>query len=283
MDESRDPRAGAHSALAPYLHFGQVSPVRIALAIGVARAPREAKEAFLEELVVRRELAANLALFNDRCDRYDGLPSWALTTLAAHARDPRPHRYGPADLEAARTHDPYWNAAMRAMRRDGFLHNHLRMYWGKKILEWSATPAEGFRTALALNNRWFLDGRDPNSLAGVAWVFGTHDRAWSERPIFGKIRYMNDAGLRREIRRRRVGRLGAAALGLTRTGGPPAPHGRRRKSSSTRAVQSGFSAVGMCPHSGMVHSSPRARPRIHASAHRIGSSRSFSPQTTSVG
>ena len=172
---------------------GSPSPSR------AARAPRAAKEAFLEQLVVRRELAANLALFNDRCDRYDGVPGWALATLAAHARDPRPHRYGPADLEAARTHDPYWNAAMRAMRRDGFLHNHLRMYWGKKILEWSATPEEGFRTALALNNRWFLDGRDPNSLAGVAWVFGTHDRAWAERPIFGKIRYMNDAGLRRKF------------------------------------------------------------------------------------
>ncbi len=198
-DGNRDPDTGAHSGLSPYLHFGQISPVRVALAVRAARAPRAAKEAFLEELIVRRELAANLAAFNDRCGRYDGVPPWARATLAAHARDARPHRYGIADLEAARTHDPYWNAAMRAMRLTGFLHNHLRMYWGKKILEWSATPEEGFRAALALNNRWFLDGRDPNSLAGVAWVFGTHDRAWSERPIFGKVRYMNDAGLRRKF------------------------------------------------------------------------------------
>jgi deoxyribodipyrimidine photo-lyase len=198
-EENHDPTADAHSGLAPYLHFGQVSPVRVALAARDAGAPGGATEAFLEQLIVRRELAANLALFNDRCDRFEGVPDWARATLAAHARDPRPHRYGRADLEAARTHDPYWNAAMRAMRLTGFLHNHLRMYWGKKILEWSATPEEGFRTALALNNRWFLDGRDANSLAGVAWVFGTHDRAWPERPIFGKIRFMNDAGLRRKF------------------------------------------------------------------------------------
>jgi len=153
----------------------------------------------MEKLSGRRELAAHLALFNPRCDRFDGLPAWARATLAAHARDPRPHRYAIADLEAARTHDPYWNAAMRAMRLTGYLHNHLRMYWGKKILEWSATPEEGFRAALAINNRWFLDGRDPNSLAGVAWVFGTHDRAWPERPIFGKVRFMNEAGLRRKF------------------------------------------------------------------------------------
>jgi deoxyribodipyrimidine photo-lyase len=198
-EANRDPNAGAHSGLAPYLHFGQVSPVRIALAVRAARAPRAAKEAFLEQLVVRRELACNLAAYNDASGGYAGVPAWARATLAAHARDPRPHRYSIADLEAAGTHDPYWNAAMRAMRLTGFLHNHLRMYWGKKILEWSATPEEGFRTALTLNNRWFLDGRDPNSLAGVAWVFGTHDRPWPERPIFGKVRYLNDAGLRRKF------------------------------------------------------------------------------------
>jgi deoxyribodipyrimidine photo-lyase len=198
-EENRDPTADAYSGLAPYLHFGQVSPVRVALAARDARAPGASTEAFLEQLIVRRELAANLALYNDRCDRFEGIPAWARATLAAHARDPRPHRYDRAALEAARTHDPYWNAAMRSMRLTGFLHNHLRMYWGKKILEWSATPEEGFDTALALNNRWFLDGRDANSLAGVAWVFGTHDRAWPERPIFGKIRFMNDAGLRRKF------------------------------------------------------------------------------------
>ena len=251
-DENRDPNAEAHSGLAPYLHFGQVSPVRVALAVRAARAPRAAKEAFLEELVVRRELAGNLALFNDRCGSYDGVPDWARATLAAHARDARPHRYAIADLEAARTHDPYWNAAMRAMRLTGFLHNHLRMYWGKKILEWSATPEEGFRAALALNNRWFLDGRDPNSLAGVAWVFGTHDRAWPERPIFGKIRYMNDAGLRRKFD------ADGWAAGVPALDSVASAQGRCRNSSSARPSRraSRRSACARTPGSGTTRPGP---------------------------
>jgi deoxyribodipyrimidine photo-lyase len=126
------------------------------------------------------------------------LPSWARKTLAEHARDRRRPAYDREVLEAADTHDPYWNAAMTEMRDTGFMHNYMRMYWGKKILEWSPTPEAGFKTALAINNKYFLDGRDPNSFAGVGWVFGLHDRAWFEREIFGKIRYMAASGLERK-------------------------------------------------------------------------------------
>ncbi|HEX9157388.1 MAG TPA: deoxyribodipyrimidine photolyase, partial [Syntrophales bacterium] len=112
---------------------------------------------------------------------------------------PRPGAYTAERIENAETGDPYWNAAMAEMRCTGFMHTHMRMYWGKKILEWSRTPAEAFRTAITLNNRYELDGRDPNGFAGVAWCFGKHDRAWSERMVFGKIRYMNDAGLKRKF------------------------------------------------------------------------------------
>jgi deoxyribodipyrimidine photo-lyase len=126
------------------------------------------------------------------------LPEWARKTLSEHAKDPREHSYTRRQLENAGTHDEYWNAAMLEMKFTGFMHNYMRMYWGKKILEWSDTPENAFRTALALNNKYFLDGRDANSYAGVAWVFGMHDRAWSERPIFGKIRYMAASGLERK-------------------------------------------------------------------------------------
>jgi deoxyribodipyrimidine photo-lyase len=188
------------SLLSSYLHFGQISPLEIALA--ARRAPRtraEDRGALLEELVVRRELSANFVHFTRRYDTYGGLPKWARASLAAHRTDARPVVYRRTTLEQARTHDPYWNAAMREMRHTGFMHNYMRMYWGKKILEWSRTPEAAFKTALYLNNRYFLDGRDPNSFAGVGWCFGLHDRPWTERPIFGMVRYMNDKGLRRKF------------------------------------------------------------------------------------
>jgi deoxyribodipyrimidine photo-lyase len=186
------------SRLSPYLHFGQISPLEIALV--VADSPHVAdREAFLEELIVRRELSANFVFYNPAYDRYEGLPEWSRRTLDSHRADPRPYLYSREELERAQTHDPYWNAAMREMILTGKMHNYMRMYWGKKILEWSATPEEAFRTALALNNRWFLDGRDPNSFAGVAWCFGKHDRPWTERPVFGTVRYMNAAGLKRKF------------------------------------------------------------------------------------
>jgi deoxyribodipyrimidine photo-lyase len=155
--------------------------------------------AFLEQLVVRRELAVNFTWYNPLHDSYDGLPAWALRSLGEHDSDPRPYRYGFGDLLAARTHDPYWNAAQRELVHRGTMHGYMRMYWGKKILEWSSAPRMAFDTALLLNDTYQVDGRDPNGYAGVAWCFGKHDRPWVERPVFGNIRYMNDNGLRRKF------------------------------------------------------------------------------------
>ncbi len=200
-DELRnDPGLDYSSHLSPYLHFGQISPLAVALRVSGDRSiPAAARESFLEELIVRRELSMNFVFYNDRYDEYECLPDWARKTLAEHAKDRREFLYGPEQWERAGTHDPYWNAAQREMMITGKMHNYMRMYWGKKILEWSRTPAEAFRTALTLNNRYELDGRDPNGFAGVAWCFGKHDRAWFERKVFGKIRYMNDAGLKRKF------------------------------------------------------------------------------------
>ena len=195
-----DPVSPRCSMLAPYLHFGQISPVEVARKVIAAKAPSKAdKEAFLEELTVRRELAINHVYFRKNYDRYETLPDWAKKSLSEHEKDKRPHRYARTSFERSKTHDEYWNAAMTEMRVTGYLHNHMRMYWGKKILEWSNTPRAAFETALYLNNKYFLDGRDPNSYANVAWIFGLHDRPWQERKVFGKVRYMNAKGLERKF------------------------------------------------------------------------------------
>ncbi len=141
----------------------------------------------------------NFVYFNERYDDYAALPDWARRTLRERAHDRREYLYRAEDLENARTHDPYWNAAQNEMRITGKMHNYMRMYWGKKILEWMRTPEEAFATALRLNNRWELDGRGAEGFAGVAWCFGKHDRPWKRRPIVGMIRYMNAAGLRRKF------------------------------------------------------------------------------------
>ncbi len=195
--ERNDPVKGATSGLSPYLHFGQISPLEIALAAGASGSPSTG--AFLEELIVRRELSMDFVLFNPRYDSIDALPSWARKTLEEHSRDPREYMYTPKEFEQAETHDPAWNAAQAEMVRTGKMHGYMRMYWGKKILEWSETPAEAYRTALHLNNRYELDGRDPNGYAGVAWCFGKHDRPWGERKVFGKVRYMGAPGLARKF------------------------------------------------------------------------------------
>ncbi len=186
------------SMLSPFLHFGQISPVEIALAAQGAAAPPGDRDSYLEELIVRRELAANFVDNTPDYDRYECLPSWAQRTLALHARDPRPVTYGYEALVGARTHDPYWNAAMRELLVTGYMQNHMRMYWGKKVLEWSATPQQGYAQLLRINNTYFLDGRDASSFANVGWVFGLHDRPWPERAVFGNVRYMNAAGLKRK-------------------------------------------------------------------------------------
>jgi deoxyribodipyrimidine photo-lyase len=158
-----------------------------------------ARDAFLEELLVRRGLAYNYVWFNPDYDRYEALPDWARKTLKEHSGDERRHTYTMDELVSAKTHDPYWNIAMREMLVTGFMHNYMRMYWGKKILEWTDAPSEAFVRVLSLNNRLFLDGRDPNSYANVGWVFGLHDRPWTERDVFGKVRYMNANGLKRKF------------------------------------------------------------------------------------
>jgi deoxyribodipyrimidine photo-lyase len=196
---SNQPQTDDISYMSPYLHFGQISPVYLALEIEKAtEIAAENRDAYLEELIIRRELAINFVHYTPDYDRFHCLPGWARQTLAEHAADRRAYRYDRPALERAATHDPYWNAAMLEMQTTGFMHNYMRMYWGKKILEWTPAPEQAFQTALALNNRYFLDGRDPNSYAGVGWVFGLHDRAWFEREIFGKVRYMAATGLERK-------------------------------------------------------------------------------------
>lgn len=196
-DQRNDPNADCLSGLSPYLHFGQISPLAVALEVDASRSP--GARAFLEELVVRRELSMNFVFYNPHYDSFEGLPLWAQRTLLDHRGDRREYVYGGSELEVARTHDPYWNAAQNEMRVTGKMHGYMRMYWGKKILEWSRTPWEAYETALRLNNRYELDGRDPNGYAGVAWCFGKHDRPWQKRPVFGMVRYMNDKGLRRKF------------------------------------------------------------------------------------
>lgn len=200
-EENRsDPSKQQSSGLSPYLHFGQISPVEIVRKVRAAKSVSQAdKDAFIEELVVRRELAANFVQFTPDYDKFDCLPDWAKDTLDEHKSDERPARYTRSQLEAGKTGDRFWNAAMAEMRETGSMHNYMRMYWGKKILEWCNTPKYAFETALYLNNKYFLDGRDCNSFANVAWIFGLHDRPWQEREVFGKVRYMNAKGLTRKF------------------------------------------------------------------------------------
>jgi deoxyribodipyrimidine photo-lyase len=192
-----DPADPYDSGLSPYLHFGHISPVSIYNEV-VGKAVGDVSD-FIEELIVRRELAINFVYYNPRYDSYSGLPEWAQKSLSKHEVDPREYCYTYRELLSAKTHDPYWNAAQQELVYFGTMHGYMRMYWGKKILEWSPSPQQAFSTALDLNNRFQLDGRDPNGYAGVAWCFGKHDRPWVERPIFGNVRYMNDKGLERKF------------------------------------------------------------------------------------
>lgn len=189
-----DPSLAATSHLSPYLHFGQISPLQIARE--VESQPDAA--AFIEQLLVRRELAHNFVHFTPHYDEFPALPAWCRLTMKKHRSDPRPRLYSREELENAATADLYWNAAMNEMRQTGYMENTMRMYWGKKIIEWSATPQEAYTTILSLNNRYFLDGRDANSYTGVGWCFGLHDRPWPSHPIFGTVRTMTAGGLSRK-------------------------------------------------------------------------------------
>lgn len=189
-----------YSQLSPYLHFGQISVLEIIEKIKEAGAILEAQTAFLEQLIIRRELAINYCYYNQNYDNYDHInPDWAADSLDFHSMDKRERIYDLDLLEEAKTHDPAWNAAQLQMVKTGYMHNYMRMYWGKKIIEWSISPRQAFYHMLYLNNKYELDGRDANAFTGVAWCFGNHDTAWKERDIFGKVRYMNYQGLKRKF------------------------------------------------------------------------------------
>jgi deoxyribodipyrimidine photo-lyase len=219
-DGRHDPDVDRGSGLSPYLHFGHLSAHEVFAAVmtherwtrrrlapaGGGRREgwwgvRGGAEAFLDQLVTWREIGFNAAAHLEGYDRYETLPAWAQATLAAHARDPRPHIYDRDVLERAATHDALWNAAQAELRREGRIHTYLRMLWGKKILEWSRTPQEALATMIHLNNRHALDGRDPNSYSGIFWCLGRYDRPWGpEREIFGTVRYMSSANTARKLR-----------------------------------------------------------------------------------
>ncbi len=199
--ERNEPSAHATSGLSPYLHFGQISSLEVALRAGEhAKRHKLIADAFLEELIVRRELAFNFARYANRCDSLKELPDWAQRTLAQHAADPRPFVYSRDHFVDARTHDALWNAAQKEMLRRGYVHNYCRMYWGKKILEWSPAYEEALETAIYIHDRFSLDGRDPNTYVNILWCFGLHDRPWPERPVFGQVRAMSRAGVERKIK-----------------------------------------------------------------------------------
>jgi len=192
-----NPENGVASNLSPYLHFGQISPIYVALKM--LRTNYLEKHRFLEQLIIRRELAINFVHYNYNYDNFAGLPIWAQKTLMEHANDKRQFTYRVKEFEKGLTHDKYWNAAQKEMVKTGKMNGYMRMYWGKKIIEWTKTPSEAYEYALYLNNKYELDGRDPNGYTGVAWCFGKHDRPWQKRSVFGNIRYMNDRGLERKF------------------------------------------------------------------------------------
>ncbi|MGA1306743.1 MAG: deoxyribodipyrimidine photo-lyase [Candidatus Kapaibacteriota bacterium] len=194
-DKRNDPNAGHVSDMSPWLHFGNISAQTIALEIQKAKSAKESIDGYLEELIVRRELADNYCLYTSDYDNFNGFHAWAQTSLNAHRSDKREYIYSQKQFDQADTHDALWNAAQLEMLNTGKMHGYMRMYWAKKILEWTQTPEEAQAIAIYLNDTYELDGRDPNGYTGIAWsIGGVHDRAWFERPIFGKIRYMNANG-----------------------------------------------------------------------------------------
>lgn len=200
-DDRNTPVEPACSLLSPYLHFGQLSAQRVALKVLAARnVPAEARDGFLEQLIVRRELAENFCLHTPDYDTPEAFPAWAAATLAKHQDDPRPHLASEAELEAGDTPDPLWNAAQRQLLATGHMHGWLRMYWAKQILLWSPDAATALARCLRLNDALSLDGRDVNGYAGMAWsIGGVHDRPWPERPVFGTVRSMTLSGARRKF------------------------------------------------------------------------------------
>jgi deoxyribodipyrimidine photo-lyase len=190
------PELDYQSNLSPYLHFGQISPIEVVLEV-LSKYGRndENVDSFFNELIVWRELARNFCYYNPNYNQYEGIPDWAKETLEEHKNDKREYVYTIEELENAKTHDEYWNSAQLELLKTGKMHNYMRMYWCKKLIEWTDDPKKAFDIACYLNDKYELDGRDPNGYAGISWCFGTHDRPWKERKIFGKIRYMSASGL----------------------------------------------------------------------------------------
>jgi deoxyribodipyrimidine photo-lyase len=193
------PELDGSSRLSSYLHFGFLSPLEVALCVLDSDALQGAKHAFLEELIVRRELSFNFTYHNENYDSLESIPAWAKQTMREHIDDPRETIYSLEELEAGETHDELWNAAQREMTATGEMHNYVRMLWGKNVIGWTKSYEEAFAFLEHLNNKYCLDGRDPNSYAGILWCFGKHDRPWMERPIFGKIRYMTSGSTGRKF------------------------------------------------------------------------------------
>ena len=217
--DANHPDREATSGLSPYLHFGHISAHEIFAGVASREGwhpdrtvppatgsrtgwwgMRPGAEAFLDQLVTWRELGYNRCYLRHDHGRYESLPAWAVQTLEQHAPDPRPHVYTQEQFETAGTHDPLWNAAQGQLLREGRIHNYLRMLWGKKILHWSESPRAALEIMLELNDRYALDGRDPNSISGIFWVLGRYDRPWGpERPVFGKVRYMTSRNTARKV------------------------------------------------------------------------------------
>ena len=219
-EKRNQPQVEATSGLSPYLHFGHISVHQVFHELREAedwffdRLSEKAAggkagwwgmgapaEAFLDELITWRELGFNMCWQREDHDRYESLPEWAVTTLEGHIYDERDYLYNLDEFEKGRTHDPLWNAAQMQLVKEGRIHNYLRMLWGKKILQWSSTPRKALEVMIELNNKYALDGRDPNSFSGIFWILGRYDRAWGpERPIFGKVRYMSCKNTARKVR-----------------------------------------------------------------------------------
>jgi len=199
-EKRNNPNLDKLSNMSPYFHFGQIAPQRVALEIKNSNLPIDDKESFLEEMIVRRELADNFCFYEKNYDFFEGYHSWAQKSLNEHRNDEREYVYAPEEFEASLTHDDLWNAAQDEMKTRGKMHGFMRMYWAKKILEWSPSPELAQQTAINLNDKYQLDGRDPNGYTGIAWsIGGIHDRAWFERPVFGKVRFMNYNGCKRKF------------------------------------------------------------------------------------
>jgi deoxyribodipyrimidine photo-lyase len=197
--DRNEPSRHATSGLSPYLHFGQISALEVALAVREGANERRLDAAsFLDELIVRRELAFNFARHTEDYESLDALPPWARETLARHADDPRNPCYSLEQLELAETYDTLWNATQKELLLRGTIHGYYRMYWGKKIIEWSPTHEQALAAMIYFHDRYALDGRDPNTYANILWCFGLHDRPWFERPIFGTVRYMSLEGMKRK-------------------------------------------------------------------------------------